>query len=132
MRAHRRVGAHKAAAVEAAHGPDPVADRGGGAERERAAHAVALHAGAPAAAGALEAFRTAFAHDPLVTDKWITLVATLLMAALIAGLGSQFSVLGIAIGFGAGLGLKNLMSWWMVNRYLALMKTPAGLAGPQR
>jgi aminopeptidase N len=35
-----------------------------------------VHAGAPAAAGALEAFRTAFAHDPLVTDKWITLVAT--------------------------------------------------------
>jgi O-antigen/teichoic acid export membrane protein len=65
-------------------------------------------------------------------EFWITLVATLLMAALIAGLGSQFSVLGIAIGFGAGLGLKNLMSWWMVNRYLALMKTPAGLAGPQR
>lgn len=62
-------------------------------------------------------------------EFWITLVATLLMALLIAGLGSQFSVLGIAVGFGAGLGLKNLMSWWMVNRYLALMKTPAGLTG---
>lgn len=65
-------------------------------------------------------------------EFWITLLATFLMAVLIAGLGSQFSVLGIAVGFGAGLGLKNLMSWWMVNRYLALMKTPPGLAGPQR
>jgi aminopeptidase N len=35
-----------------------------------------VHAGAPAAAEALEAFRATFAHDPLVTDKWITLVAT--------------------------------------------------------
>ena len=65
-------------------------------------------------------------------EFWITLLATLLMAALIAVLGSHFPVLGIAMGFGAGLGLKNLVSWWMVNRYLALMQSPAGLAGSQQ
>jgi aminopeptidase N len=35
-----------------------------------------LHFGAPGAPAALEAFRTQFAGDPLVTDKWLGLVAT--------------------------------------------------------
>ena len=35
-----------------------------------------VHFDAPGAEAALHAFRTAFADDPLVTDKWITLVAT--------------------------------------------------------
>ncbi len=35
-----------------------------------------LHAQAPAAPAALAAFQREFAHDPLVTDKWIGLVAT--------------------------------------------------------
>ena len=35
-----------------------------------------VHFDAPGAEPALHAFRTAFADDPLVTDKWITLVAT--------------------------------------------------------
>lgn len=59
-------------------------------------------------------------------EFWITLVATVLMVVLMAGFGSQLSVLGIAIGFGVGLGLKNIMSWWMVNQYLDSMKTSTG------
>jgi hypothetical protein len=57
-------------------------------------------------------------------EFWITLGATMLMAALIAGFGSQLSVLGVAIGFGIGLGLKNVASWVAVRRYLALIHLP--------
>ena len=35
-----------------------------------------VHFDAPGAEAALHGFRTRFAHDPLVTDKWLTLVAT--------------------------------------------------------
>ncbi|TNJ32713.1 aminopeptidase N [Arenimonas terrae] len=49
----------------------------GGMMTERlAALRCLLHFDAPDAAAALQSFRDAFAHDPLVTDKWIGLVAT--------------------------------------------------------
>jgi O-antigen/teichoic acid export membrane protein len=61
-------------------------------------------------------------------EFWITLGATVLMAALVAGFGSQLSVLGVAIGFGVGLGLKNVASWVAVRRYLALIHAPTSPA----
>lgn len=60
-------------------------------------------------------------------EFWISLGATILMAALITGFGSHWSALGVAIGFGIGLGVKNLISWYMVNQYLLTIKIPSKL-----
>ena len=51
-------------------------DTGRGMTERGAALRALLHAGAPGAPAALAAFRDQFAHDPLVTDKWIGFVAT--------------------------------------------------------
>ena len=58
---------------------------GAGTMTERLAALRALvHRGAPGAAAALAGFQREFAHDPLVTDKWIGLVATRPQAGALA------------------------------------------------
>ena len=51
-------------------------DAGGSMTERIAALRCLLHFQAPGAAAALQAFRDAHAQDPLVTDKWIALLAT--------------------------------------------------------
>lgn len=55
-------------------------------------------------------------------EFWISLASTVLMALLISTLGYFYAVMGMAIGFGLGLGLKNLASWFAVRHYLALIE----------
>ena len=51
-------------------------DAGGAMTERLAALRCLLHFDAPGGLAALDDFRAAFAHDPLVTDKWISLLAT--------------------------------------------------------
>lgn len=54
-------------------------------------------------------------------EFWISLIATVVMCLLIMVLGHLYSVLGVAIAFGIGLGMKNLASWFAVRHYLDMI-----------
>lgn len=48
----------------------------------------------------------------------ISLCASVLMILFVYVLGRTYGLYGVAVGFGLGLSLKNLISWWRVSYYL--------------